>query len=65
MARRRHLEALELARKHLGMAALSLGETELCAEELRLAQTSLGTITGTFTADDLLGRIFSEFCIGK
>ena len=65
MARRRHLEALELARKHLGMAALSLGETELCAEELRLAQASLGTITGTFTADDLLGRIFSEFCIGK
>ena len=38
---------------------------ELLAEELRLAQRALGTITGEVTADDLLGRIFSEFCIGK
>jgi tRNA modification GTPase len=38
---------------------------DLLAEELRLAQESLGEITGTFRADDLLGRIFSEFCIGK
>ncbi|MEJ2298720.1 MAG: tRNA uridine-5-carboxymethylaminomethyl(34) synthesis GTPase MnmE, partial [Woeseiaceae bacterium] len=38
---------------------------ELLAEELRLAQQALGAITGAVTADDLLGRIFSEFCIGK
>ena len=40
-------------------------ELEIVAEELRLAQQSLGEITGEFTADDLLGRIFSDFCIGK
>ena len=50
-----------------GMRSAARGRRagELLAEELRLAQQSLGTITGEFTPDDLLGRIFSEFCIGK
>jgi tRNA modification GTPase len=47
------------------LAERRLGEIELCAEELRLAQEALATITGEFTADDLLGEIFSRFCIGK
>ena len=67
-ARRRHLEALRDARGHFeaGRAALRDERAgELLAEELRLSQQALGTITGEFTADDLLGRIFSEFCIGK
>ena len=67
-ARRRHVEALEDAQRHFerGRAALATERAgELLAEELRLAQHALGTITGEFTADDLLGRIFSEFCIGK
>ncbi len=67
-ARRRHVEALRDAQKHFeaGRAALNDARAgELLAEELRLAQQSLGTITGEFTPDDLLGRIFSEFCIGK
>jgi tRNA modification GTPase len=67
-ARRRHVEALEDAQRHFerGRAALATERAgELLAEELRLAQRVLGTITGEFTADDLLGRIFSEFCIGK
>jgi tRNA modification GTPase len=42
-----------------------LGEIELCAEELRLAQEALSLITGEFTSDDLLGEIFTRFCIGK
>ena len=67
-ARRRHVEALRDAQQRFeaGMAALRESRAgELLAEELRLAQQALGTITGEFTADDLLGRIFSEFCIGK
>ncbi len=67
-ARRRHVDALNLAAKHFerGRAALNKNKAgELFAEELRLAQQALGEITGSFTSDDLLGRIFSEFCIGK
>ena len=68
MARRRHLDALARA-----SAALETGHErlvvdaagELLAEELRLAQAALGEITGSFTSDDLLGAIFSSFCIGK
>ncbi|MBC9253001.1 tRNA uridine(34) 5-carboxymethylaminomethyl synthesis GTPase MnmE [Pseudomonas alcaligenes] len=67
-ARRRHLEALRLASSHLehGRAQLTLaGAGELLAEDLRQAQQALGEITGAFSSDDLLGRIFSSFCIGK
>ena len=67
-ARRRHIDALNLATTHFecGRDALSNNKAgELFAEELRLAQKALGEITGSFTSDDLLGRIFSEFCIGK
>jgi len=65
MARERHVQALEQAQTHLESAAQHLSRPELFAEELRLAQESLGTITGEFTSDDLLGEIFSRFCIGK
>ena len=67
-ARRRHLDALERAREHLltGRNALvDLRAGELAAEDFRLAQNSLSEITGEFSPDDLLGRIFSSFCIGK
>lgn len=67
-ARRRHLDALERARQSLatGLAQLlDTGAGELLAEDLRVAQEALSEITGEFTADDLLGRIFSSFCIGK
>ena len=67
-ARRRHLQAIETAKSHFehGHKALtSSGAGEIFAEELRLAQQALGEITGTFSSDDLLGKIFSEFCIGK
>src|SRR5690606_18134618 len=67
-ARRRHLEALLQAQQHLehGRAQLTLmGAGELLAEDLRHAQQALGEITGAFSSDDLLGRIFSSFCIGK
>ena len=69
IARERHLRALSDAQEHIA-AARNVVETkfpalELFAEELRLAQQSLGQITGEFTADDLLGVIFSRFCIGK
>ena len=67
-ARRRHLEALSHASAALehGRAQLTLaGAGELMAEDLRQAQHSLGEITGAFSSDDLLGRIFSSFCIGK
>ncbi len=67
-ARRRHLEALQHASQSLehGYAQLTLaGAGELLAEDLRIAQQALGEITGAFSSDDLLGRIFSSFCIGK
>ena len=69
IARERHLRALTSAQSHI-VAARDVAEgvmpaLELFAEELRLAQQALGQITGTFTADDLLGVIFSRFCIGK
>jgi tRNA modification GTPase len=66
-ARRRHLEAIELTRTHLTTALIQLKAQrgELAAEELRQAQQALGEITGKFTSDDLLGRIFASFCIGK
>jgi tRNA modification GTPase len=65
LARERHLVALREAALCLERAALAVGQAELMAEELRLAQVALGSITGVFTADDLLGEIFSRFCIGK
>jgi tRNA modification GTPase len=65
LARERHLEALTEAAFRLDQAAGQLSQIELCAEELRLAQESLSRITGEFTPDDLLGEIFSRFCIGK
>lgn len=68
MARRRHLDALERAREHLqiGQEQLEMNLAgELLAEELRITQQHLNEITGEFTSDDLLGKIFSSFCIGK
>jgi tRNA modification GTPase len=65
LARERHLEALTVAAEKSALAARRLDQIELCAEELRLAQEALSSITGEFTADDLLGEIFSRFCIGK
>jgi tRNA modification GTPase len=65
MARARHLSALASVKHHLDIAELQLNSAELVAEELRLAQISLSSITGEFTPDDLLGEIFSKFCIGK
>ncbi len=66
-ARRRHLGAIERTRGHIdaALAQLAARRGELAAEELRQAQQALGEITGEFTSDDLLGRIFSSFCIGK
>lgn len=64
-ARARHVEALEAARRHLAVAVGLTTQLELYAEELRLAHEALGRITGEFTPDDLLGEIFSKFCIGK
>ncbi|WP_085317308.1 tRNA uridine-5-carboxymethylaminomethyl(34) synthesis GTPase MnmE [Derxia lacustris] len=80
-ARSRHLEALRAAREHLAQARANVtggdgvagshapplddAHLDLFAEELRLAQEALASITGAFTADDLLGKIFSAFCIGK
>lgn len=65
MARARHLKALGEAEGRLVLAEACKGRIELFAEELRLAQLALSSITGEFTADDLLGEIFSRFCIGK
>lgn len=66
MARERHLAALREADDHLSAAAEKhLQAYELFAEDLRVAQDCLGRITGAVTADDLLGQIFSRFCIGK
>ena len=69
IARQRHVQALREARDHVTLAqahaALDDGALDLLAEELRLAHNALGTITGAFSADDLLGEIFTRFCIGK
>ncbi|WP_027858506.1 tRNA uridine-5-carboxymethylaminomethyl(34) synthesis GTPase MnmE [Marinobacterium jannaschii] len=68
MARRRHLDALERAYELLDTGRMQLevnGAGELLAEDLRQAQQALSEITGEFSSDDLLGRIFSSFCIGK
>lgn len=64
-ARERHLLALEAVRACLERAENNLMQPELLADELRQAQESLNSITGEFTNDDLLGEIFSRFCIGK
>jgi len=66
-ARSRHVLALERASAHLAAARSALASTspELMAEDLRAVQQALGEITGTFTSEDLLGAIFSTFCIGK
>jgi tRNA modification GTPase len=69
IARERHLQALRSVRTHLALAAEHLAaqdqSLDLLAEELRLGQNALSEITGEFTSDDLLGVIFSKFCIGK
>jgi tRNA modification GTPase len=65
LARERHLRALQAADAHLAAAAAHAQQWELFAEELRLAQQALAGITGEYTAEDLLGEIFSRFCIGK
>ena len=69
IARERHVQALQRTREHLLLAMAVAGQTppalDLLAEELRLAHDALGEITGQFSADDLLGEIFSKFCIGK
>jgi tRNA modification GTPase len=66
-ARARHVEALRLANKHLEQARVHLvrPDPELAAEELRAAQNALGAVVGDMTSDELLGEIFSRFCIGK
>lgn len=68
IARRRHLDALSRTQVHVSQALVQLKEVrsvELAAEDLRLAQRALDEITGEFSSDDLLSRIFSSFCIGK
>jgi tRNA modification GTPase len=69
LARERHLIALRNAESHLELAEASASQhaqaLDLFAEELRLAQDHLNSITGEFTSDDLLGTIFTRFCIGK
>jgi tRNA modification GTPase len=65
IARKRHLEALESVHHSLQNAQLKIASAELVAEELTIAQKYLSSITGEFSSDDLLGEIFSQFCIGK
>ena len=65
MARERHLVSLERVAEALERAGQTMPHSELFAEELRLAQLELGSITGEFSADDLLGQIFERFCVGK
>lgn len=65
LARERHVLALQRCQQHVEFAQQCATHLELLAEELRLAHESLGEITGEFTSDDLLGVIFSRFCIGK
>jgi tRNA modification GTPase len=67
-ARTRHLDALKKTGKHISAGQIQLqklNSPETLAEELRLAQKALGEITGEYLPDDLLGAIFSSFCIGK
>jgi len=65
MARTRHLESIAKVESFLNVGLQSIDQAELVAENLRSAQTELNSITGEFTPDDLLGEIFSKFCIGK
>ncbi len=65
MARTRHLDALSQVQTHLQFASEQIDSAELVAEELRISHDALSSITGEFTPDDLLGEIFSKFCIGK
>ena len=69
IARERHVQALRRTAEHIALALAQAGvqppALDLMAEELRLAHDALGEITGAFSADDLLGEIFSRFCIGK
>lgn len=65
IARTRHLDAMRITVTHIDNAFSNWSELEILAEELRYAHTALGSITGEFSADDLLGEIFSKFCIGK
>ena len=65
IARERHLRALSETAERIALSQRQLPQLELFAEELRLAQRALSTITGEFSADDLLGEIFGRFCIGK
>ena len=65
MARTRHLEAIKQVEQFLLMGLAAIGQSEIVAENLRMAQEALNSITGEFTPDDLLGEIFSKFCIGK
>ncbi len=69
IARTRHLQALQRTREHLALAQAHARQKDaaldLLAEELRLAHEALGEITGAFSSEDLLGEIFSRFCIGK
>jgi tRNA modification GTPase len=65
IARARHLDALRRAGDRLQAAAVAGKQLEFFAEELRLAQDAVSEITGEFSSDDLLGVIFSQFCIGK
>lgn len=65
MARERHIRALKKAQIHLKCSADDADRAEIFAEELRIAQEALNSITGEFSSDDLLGEIFSRFCIGK
>jgi tRNA modification GTPase len=67
-ARTRHVDALQRVARHLAAADAALREQragEIAGEELRLAQHALGELTGEYRSDDLLGAIFSTFCIGK
>jgi tRNA modification GTPase len=65
MARTRHLEAIRQVEQFLQVALDAILQSELVAENLRMAQDALSSVTGEFTPDDLLGEIFSKFCIGK